>query len=134
MPSQSPFRIEPTEEQRAVLDERARAHTAPSYWEVVRARIVLLAAEGTSNKEISLLDWTPLPRRSASGASAFTRKVCPDWRIGPARAGPRPFPPSVRVEVKAIACCELPFRSGVPLSRWSAAEVVAREVVERGAL
>jgi hypothetical protein len=34
------------------------------------------------------------------------------------------------VEVKAIAC-ELPFNSGVPLSRWSAAEV-AREVVERG--
>jgi hypothetical protein len=36
----------------------------------------------------------------------------------------------VKVEVKAIAC-ELPFSSGVPLSRWSAAEV-AREVVERG--
>ena len=32
--------------------------------------------------------------------------------------------------MKAIAC-ELPFSSGVPLSRWSAAEV-AREVVERG--
>src|SRR5215210_3605165 len=74
--------------------------------------------------------WTPHPRRSASGASAFTRKVCPDWKIGPARAGPRPFPPSVRVEVKAIAC-ELPASSGVPLSRWSAEEV-AREVVERG--
>jgi DDE superfamily endonuclease len=36
----------------------------------------------------------------------------------------------VRVEVKAIAC-ELPFESGVPLSRWSTKEV-AREVVERG--
>jgi len=59
MPSQSPFRIEPTEKQRAVLDERARAHTAP-YWEVVRARIVLLAAEEVSNKEIAKrLDTTP---------------------------------------------------------------------------
>jgi hypothetical protein len=32
--------------------------------------------------------------------------------------------------VKALAC-ELPAISGVPLSRWSAAEV-AREVMERG--
>jgi DNA-directed RNA polymerase specialized sigma24 family protein len=59
MPTQSPYRIEPTEEQRAILDERARAHTAP-YWEVVRTRIVLLAAEGTSNKEIAKrLDTSP---------------------------------------------------------------------------
>jgi hypothetical protein len=36
----------------------------------------------------------------------------------------------VRVEVKALAC-ELPASSGVPLSRWSAAEV-AREVIARG--
>jgi DDE superfamily endonuclease len=34
------------------------------------------------------------------------------------------------MEVKAIAC-ELPYSSGMPLSRWSTAEV-AREVVERG--
>jgi len=53
-----------------------------------------------------------------------------DWRIDHARAGRRLFPPSVRVEVKALAC-ELPASSGVPLSRWSAAEV-AREVIARG--
>jgi transposase-like protein len=58
MPSQSPYRIELAKEQRAILDERARAHTAP-YWEVVRARIVLLAAEGFLNKEIAArLDTT----------------------------------------------------------------------------
>lgn len=34
------------------------------------------------------------------------------------------------MEVNALAC-ELPSSSGVPLSRWSAAEV-AREAVERG--
>lgn len=33
-------------------------------------------------------------------------------------------------EVKALAC-ELPAKSGVPLSRWSAAEL-ARQAVERG--
>jgi hypothetical protein len=53
-----------------------------------------------------------------------------DWRIDHARAGRRPFPPSVRVELKALAC-ELPASSGVPSSRWSAAEV-AREVMEQG--
>jgi hypothetical protein len=52
MPSQSPFRIEPTESEGAILRKRAAAHTA-AHWEVVRARIVLLASEGTSNKEIA---------------------------------------------------------------------------------
>lgn len=59
MPSQSPFRIEPTEDERAVLGKRAGAHTA-AHWEVVRAKIVLLAAEGASNKEIAKrLDTSP---------------------------------------------------------------------------
>ncbi len=53
-----------------------------------------------------------------------------DWRTDLARADPQPFPPEMRIEVKALAC-ELPASSGVPLSRWSAAEV-AREAVERG--
>lgn len=52
MPSRSPLRIEPTEDERAILDKRARAHTAP-YWEVVHVRIVLLASDGMPNKEIA---------------------------------------------------------------------------------
>jgi hypothetical protein len=59
MPTQSPYRIEPTEDERAILEKRAGARTAP-HWEVVRARIVLLASEETSNKEIAKrLDTTP---------------------------------------------------------------------------
>ena len=59
MPTQSPYRIEPSDHERAILDERARAHTAP-YWEVVRARIVLLASEGFPNTEIAArLETTP---------------------------------------------------------------------------
>ena len=59
MPSQSPYRIELTDGQRAVLEKRERTHTAP-YWEVVRAKIVLLAAQGTSNKEIAArIDSSP---------------------------------------------------------------------------
>jgi len=46
-------------------------------------------------------------------------------------AGRRPaFPPSVVVEVKALAC-ELPHRLGLPLSRFSVSEI-QREVVAEG--
>ncbi len=59
MPSRSPFRIELTEEQNAILNKRARAHTA-AHWEVVRAKIVLLASRRLANKEIAArLDTTP---------------------------------------------------------------------------
>ncbi len=42
----------------------------------------------------------------------------------------RVFPPSVVVEVKALAC-ELPKLCGKPLSRFSMGEL-RREVIERG--
>ena len=59
MPSQSPYRIEPTDEQRAVLEKRARTRTAP-HGEVLRAKIVLLASEALENKEIARrMDTTP---------------------------------------------------------------------------
>jgi len=44
--------------------------------------------------------------------------------------GRRSFPPLVVVEIKALAC-EMPSESGVPLSRFSIAEL-RREAVERG--
>ena len=47
-----------------------------------------------------------------------------------ARDAPGPFPPSVIVEVKALAC-ELPASRGLPLSRMSTADV-AREVRNSG--
>jgi hypothetical protein len=46
------------------------------------------------------------------------------------RAGRGVFPPAQVAEVKALAC-ELPAQSGVPLSRWSAAEI-ARAATQRG--
>jgi len=52
MPRRSPYRIELTDEERAVLDSMARSYTSP-YWRVIRARMVLLAAEGLRNDEIA---------------------------------------------------------------------------------
>ena len=52
------------------------------------------------------------------------KNVWPAWRTDSAPADPGFPPPELVVRVKAIAC-ELPHRFGVPLSRWSVAELGA---------
>jgi len=52
MPRSSPYRIDLSDEERAALDSLARSYTSP-YWQVTRARMVLLAAEGLRNDEIA---------------------------------------------------------------------------------
>jgi transposase len=52
MPRKSPFVLELTAEQRSVLEARARQYTL-SYRDVVRAKIVLMAAAGMGNDEIA---------------------------------------------------------------------------------
>lgn len=57
--SASPFEVVLSAEERRELERRGRCYTA-SYAQVVRARIVLLAAEGLANVEIaSRLDTSP---------------------------------------------------------------------------
>ena len=74
--------------------------------------------------------WIPRARSSASGASDSPWHDCLASRKSP-EAGVQPaFPPSVVVEVKALAC-EWPARHAVPLARWSLAEL-QREVVAQG--
>lgn len=58
MPRTSPYRIELTDEERQHLEAAARRYTSP-YREVVRARIVLYAAEGLGNDEIAARLDTP---------------------------------------------------------------------------
>jgi len=72
----------------------------------------------------------PRARSSASGASGSVAFAYLASRNNP-EAGAQPaFPPSVVVAVKALAC-ELPARCGVPLSRWSRAEL-QQEVLAQG--
>ena len=52
MTRRSPYLIELSAADRAALEQRARAYTAP-YHQVVRAKIVLLAAEGRENTVIA---------------------------------------------------------------------------------
>ena len=58
MPRLTPFEIVLTEEEQWVLERLARATTAP-YRDVVRARIILYAAEGWSNQAIGARLDTP---------------------------------------------------------------------------
>ncbi len=58
MPRESPFAIVLSKEERVALEAQARQYTSP-YCDVVRAKIVLLAAEGLSNDMIAARLDTP---------------------------------------------------------------------------
>jgi len=58
MPRSSPYRIVLSEDERRRLEVAARRYTSP-YRDVVRARIVLYAAEGLGNDEIAARLDTP---------------------------------------------------------------------------
>lgn len=58
MPRQSPFAIELTQPERDELESRVRKYTSP-YRDVIRAKIVLLAARGLSNDVIGARLDTP---------------------------------------------------------------------------
>ena len=92
MPRRSPYRIELSEHERAMLESLARSYTLP-YWQVTRAQMVLLAAEGMRNDQIAA--------RIGCG-----REVVSQWRKRffeerlagledrPRRGRPAVFPPS----------------------------------------
>ena len=65
-----------------------------------------------------------------AGGNASSRSGWPGSRIERARAARAVFPPEEIAQVKAIAC-ELPREQGLPLSRFSRAEL-HRLVIERG--
>ena len=58
MPRRSPYRIHLSKTERAALEAMAGRYTSP-YREVIRARIVLYAAEGLSNDQIAARVDTP---------------------------------------------------------------------------
>jgi len=63
IPRKSPFRIILTREEKKYLSSLARKYTAP-YRNVIRAQVILLAAEGLENKEIG--EKLNLPRKTVS--------------------------------------------------------------------
>jgi len=116
MSRRSPFLIELSDDERAQLDVGAQTHRGAH--SAVRARIVS-AADRVEVVPNTVLEWH--------------KRSCEERVAGLAerqRSGrPRTIPPEAVAEVEQLAC-ELPATTGVPLSRWSWAEL-AREVIER---
>jgi transposase len=123
----SPFEVTLSVGERAVLEERASSRTL-AHAVVVRARIVLLAADGVENVEIA--------RRvgvCVDVASKWRKRFCEEGLAGlndrrrPGR--PRVFGAEVVAGIKAMAC-EPPEQREVPLSRWSSFDLAAQAVSE----
>lgn len=128
MPRHSPYVITLSRDERRALEDRTRQYTLP-YFQVVRARIILFAAEGRANDEIAAAlslgrDVVSLWRKR------FFYDRLPGLDERPRSGRPRVFLPEVVVQAKALAC-ELPATLGVPLSRLSTADIV-REVQRNG--
>jgi len=66
MPRISPFTIHLSKQERDVLEARSRKYTLP-YFEVIRAKMILLAAQGLPNDEIA-------------SALSIGRDVVSQWR------------------------------------------------------
>jgi len=94
MPRESPFVIRLSRQERRVLEARSRQYTLP-YRDVVRAKIILLAAEGLENKEIG--ERLDLPRPVVSKwRQRFFRERLPGLEERPRRGRPSVFSPSRR--------------------------------------
>ena len=52
MPRTSPFQVNLSKEERRILEQRSRRYMLP-YFQVIRAQMILLAAEGLSNDRIA---------------------------------------------------------------------------------
>jgi transposase len=116
----SPFQITLRASQRRWLKALVRRGTA-EHRQVTRARIVLLAAAGWTNRSIARkLELAP------NTVSKWRKRFFAEGLDGLGdrkRSGrPRAFPAAVIAATKAIAC-ELPATRGVPLGRWSLAEL-----------
>lgn len=91
MPQNSPYPIILSEEERRLLDERARKYTSP-YFEVIRSKIILLAADGFENKQIG--ERLSVPRQIVSKwRQRFFHERLLGLEEQPRHGRPRVFPP-----------------------------------------
>lgn len=114
--------------QRQALTGLARRGRA-EHRQVLRARIVLAAADGQSTagiaRALGIVEDTVRKWRQR-----FCQEGLPGLADRPRSGRPRVFPAAVVAEVKALAC-ELPAQADVPLARWSCPEL-ARQAVADG--
>ena len=132
VPATSPDLVTLTAEDRAVLMTRANAARI-AHRDVVRARIVLAAADGASNAGIAA-DLDLHVDTARKWRHRYTVHGLKGLQDLPRSGRPPTFTAVQRAEVKALAC-ELPAEAESPadgesatdpgLSRWSAADLAA---------
>ena len=92
MPCRSPFQIELSLEEKVALESMARRYTS-SYYSVVRAKVILLAAQGMDNGEIARR--LELPRQIVSKwRKRFFEERLEGLEDRPRRGRPPVFSPS----------------------------------------
>lgn len=124
----SPYLVRLNDSEKQRLHRVVAAAKSPQR-DVLRANIVLLAADDTPNARIATYLGI-----SEDTARKWRRRFCDKRLAGlrdlPRSGRPRQFSAAEVASVKALAC-ELPTESETPLSRWSCPEL-AREAVARG--
>ncbi|UCG12462.1 MAG: helix-turn-helix domain-containing protein [Deltaproteobacteria bacterium] len=91
MPRKSPYEISLDQKERSHLEAITRKYTSP-YRDVMRAKVVLLAADGLSNKEIG--ERLHLPRQIVSKwRKRFFEQRLAGLQERPRRGRPRTFSP-----------------------------------------
>ena len=92
MPRTSPYVIILTSEERQALEHKARSYTLP-FCDVVRARAILLAADGLETNEIAR--ELPVTRRSVwKWRQRFVKERLDGLENRPRRGRPGTFSPS----------------------------------------
>jgi transposase len=123
----SPYVVVLSDVDRRVLGQRVRRYTA-SCAVVMRARIVLLAAEGLAN--VTIAAWLDVDVDTVSKwRKRFVIEGVDGLKDRKRSGRPRVFAAEVVAGVKAMAC-EPPSVRAVPLSRWSSAELAGQAVAE----
>jgi putative transposase len=137
MASPYPVEIELDEAAHQGLEELIRRYSTPQQT-VMRARIVLLAAEGKNHHQIAQalgvsVDMARLWRnRWDSFASIPLNELSVRDRLedAPRPGKPAEISPEQVCRIVALAC-EAPDRSGRPISQWTGREI-ADEIMRRG--
>ena len=127
MPGPKPVRIELEQQTRERLEDLIRRYSTPQQL-VVRARIILVAADGKNHTQIAQelgisVDMARLWRTRWHSVSERLED-------GPRPGKPTTIRPEQVCRIVALAC-EAPAQSDRPISQWTGREI-ADEIMRRG--
>ncbi len=130
-------RVVLSEKEQEELTRISRGHRSEQQ-QVLRARIILAAAQGHSNAQLAReldinVDTARLWRDrwvGLQGIDLDTLSVTERWQDAPRSGAPLQITLEQRCQMAALAC-EAPSEAGRPISQWTGREI-ADEVIRRG--